>query len=36
MLRNTVGGGRVSYLPEKTVTKTYGKTLLALQGGGWV
>ena len=22
--------------PEKTVTKMYGSTLLALRGGGWV
>ena len=32
MLRNAVGGGRVSDFPEKTVTKMYGSTLLALRG----
>ena len=36
MLRNTVGDKRVSDFPEKSVTKMYGSTLLALQGGGWV
>ena len=36
MLRNAVGGGRVSDFPEKCVTKIYGSTLLALRGGGWV
>ena len=34
MLRNAVGGGGVSF-PGKRVTKVYGSTLLALQGG-WV
>ena len=34
MLRNTIGGGRVSDFPEKRVTKMYGSTLLALRGGG--
>ena len=28
-----VGGG--SAFPEKSVTKVYGSTLLALRGGGW-
>ena len=32
MLRNAVGGGRVSDFPEKSVTKMYGSTLLALRG----
>ena len=36
MLRSTVGGGRVSDFLEKSVTKMYGSTLLALLGGGWV
>ena len=36
MVRNTAGDGRVSDLPEKSVTKTYGSTLLALRGGGWM
>ena len=36
MLRNAVGGGRVSAFLEKSVTKVYGSTLLALQGRGWV
>ena len=36
MLRNAVGGGRMSDFPEKSVTKMYGSTLLALRGGGWV
>ena len=35
MLRNTVGGGWVSAFPEKSVTKVYSSTLLALRGGGW-
>ena len=35
MLRNAVGGGGVSAFPEKSVTKVYGSTLLALRGGGW-
>ena len=30
MLRNAVGGGWVSAFPEKSVTKVYGSTLLAL------
>ena len=34
MLRNAVGGGGVSF-PEKSVTKVYRSTLLALRGGGW-
>ena len=33
VLRNAVGGGRVSDFPEKNVTKMYGSTL---RGGGWV
>ena len=33
MLRNAVGGGRVSDFPEKGITKIYGSTLLALRGG---
>ena len=33
MLRNTVGGGRVSDYPEKSVTNMYGSTLLPLRGG---
>ena len=36
MLRNTVGGRRVSDLPEQSVTKMYGSMLLALRGGGCV
>ena len=32
MLRNAVGGGRLSDFPEKTVTKKYGSKLLALRG----
>ena len=36
MLRNAVGDGRVSDLPEKNVTKMFGSMLLALRGGGWV
>ena len=35
VLRNAVGGGWVSAFPEKSVTKVYGSTLLALRGGGW-
>ena len=35
MLRNAVGGGGVSAFTEKSVTKMYGSTLLALRGGGW-
>ena len=35
MLRNAVGGGVVSAFTEKSVTKMYGSTLLALRGGGW-
>ena len=35
VLRNAVGGGRLSDFPEKSVTKMYGSTLLALRGGGW-
>ena len=34
MLRNAVGGGMVSDFLEKSVTKMYGSTLLALRGGG--
>ena len=33
VLRNVVGGGQISW--EKSVTKKYGSTLLALRGGGW-
>ena len=33
VLRNAVGGGRVSEFPEKSVTKMYGS---ALRGGGRV
>ena len=29
------GVGGVSAFPEKSVTKVYGSTLLALRGGGW-
>ena len=36
VLRNAVGGGTVSGFPEKSITKMYGSTLLALRGGGWV
>ena len=32
VLRNAVGGGRVSDFPEKSVTKMYGSTLLAIRG----
>ena len=36
MLRNAArGGGGGSAFPEKSVTKVYGSTLLALRGGGW-
>ena len=35
VLRNAVGSGRVSDFPEKTVTKMYVSTLLALRRG-WV
>ena len=35
MLRNAVGGGSVSDFAEKSVTKIYGSTLLALRGW-WV
>ena len=37
MLRNAVGGGGggVSAFTEKSVTKMYGSTLLALRRGGW-
>ena len=31
VLRNTVGGGRVSDLPKKGVTKMYGSTVLVVQ-----
>ena len=34
MLRNALGGGRVSDFPEKSVTNVYGSTLFALRGGG--
>ena len=34
LLRNA-GGGGVSAITEKSVTKMYGSTLLALRGGGW-
>ena len=33
MLRNAVGVGESAF-PEKSVTKVYGSTLLALRGGG--
>ena len=33
MLRNAVGGGRVSDFPEKMVAKVYGSTLLVLRWG---
>ena len=36
VLRNAVGGWRLSDFPEKSVMKMYGSTLLALRGGGWV
>ena len=36
VLHSAVRGGRVSDFPEKSVTKMYGSTLLALRGGGWV
>ena len=36
VLRNALGGGRVSDFLGKSVTKMYGSTLLALRGGGWV
>ena len=36
MLRNAVGGGWVSNIPDKSVTKVYSSTLLALRGGGWM
>ena len=38
VLRNAVGGGRVSDFPEKSLMKMYGSTLLAglLVGGEWV
>ena len=36
VLRNAVGGERVSDFPEKSVIKINGSTLLALRGGGWV
>ena len=35
VLRNTVVGGRVLDLPEKSVTKMYGSTILALLRGGY-
>ena len=35
VLRNADGGGRVSTLLGKSVTKLEGSTLLALRGGGW-
>ena len=35
MIRNAVGGGGVSAFTEKSVTKMYGSTLLALRGVGW-
>ena len=35
VLRNAVGGGRVSAFPEKSVTTVYCAMLLALRGGGW-
>ena len=34
VLRNAVRGGRLSDVCETSATKTYGSTLLALQGGG--
>ena len=36
VLRNAVGGGRVSGFLEKSITKMYGSKLLTLEGGGWV
>ena len=36
VLRNAVGGGMVSDIPEKSITKMYSSTLLVLRGGGWV
>ena len=36
VLRNAVGGGRVSDFPEKSVTKMYGSMLSALREGGGV
>ena len=36
MLRNALLGGGVSDFPEKSVTKVFASTLLALRGGGWV
>ena len=33
MIHNAVGGGRVSYFLEKSVTKMYGSTLFALRAG---
>ena len=36
LLRNAVGGGRVSDCAGESVTKMYSSTLLALRGGGWV
>ena len=35
VLCNADGGGGVSNLSGKSVTKVYGSTLLALLGGGW-
>ena len=35
MLRNAVGGGRVSDFREKSVMKIYGSTLLAVRGDGY-
>ena len=35
MLRNAVWGGGSAFT-EKSVTKMYGSTLLALRGGTWV
>ena len=35
MLRNTDGVGGCQLFRGKSVTKVYGSTLLALQGGGW-
>ena len=34
MLRNAVGDWGVSPFPEKSITKVYGATLLALRGVG--
>ena len=36
VLRNAVGGGRLSDFLENIVTKIYGSTLLALRGCGLV